>query len=256
MTCFNFEVPGQMSVLLKPQSPLQLADTIVATRLLIRSVAKEHSLTASFSPAPPAQQGTEYGMSILISFKGISHDPENNPGSLLCSTGDAFAQGVLDHLPALTALTLYSSNSFVRLSGDSISRRVAWSTTDSGTPVVISRNYYSRDYQLAYKLCDNSCNVHLALAGLLWSGVDGMLRQRALQVPFDELCETPLSTSFKLCPPNLADAITSLSEDIALMNLLPASIRGPYLLFRRRELTRLRTMSGDEERQVDVKEKI
>jgi len=97
----------QFEVTCRPAPALVAADRAVAIREIVREVAREASLRACFSPkiAPDAVGN---GVHLHVSFRDAAglpatYDPAG-PGKLSRPAAQ-FCGGILDHLPALTALT-------------------------------------------------------------------------------------------------------------------------------------------------------
>ena len=98
--------PGQQELSVQHTSALRAADLAITTRETIRGVAGAHGLAASFAPKPFAQQAGNGSHIHLSAWRGqqnafyAARDPLG-----LSRLAYAFIGGVLDHLPALLALT-------------------------------------------------------------------------------------------------------------------------------------------------------
>ena len=109
---------GQQELPIRHAPALTAADNQVFFRETVRNVAYNHGLYASLAPKPfPEQAGN--GAHIHFSLwdkegrKNLMADPDDPYG--LSRLGYYFIAGVLEHLPALLALTCPSYNSYRRL---------------------------------------------------------------------------------------------------------------------------------------------
>ncbi|WP_373690621.1 hypothetical protein [Desmonostoc muscorum] len=82
-------------------------------RETVRAIAHQHNLTASFLPkifADAAGSGCHIHLSLWRDGQNLLPDPQGICG--VSQIGEAFIAGILDHLPALMALTTPSTNSY------------------------------------------------------------------------------------------------------------------------------------------------
>ena len=87
------------------------ADTEVALRDTVRGVALTHGYRASFAPKPFLDQigsGAHLHLSLWQNGRNLLHDPDR-PGGL-SQMGQGFVSGLIEHLPALLAVTCPSAN--------------------------------------------------------------------------------------------------------------------------------------------------
>ena len=92
----------------------------------------------------------------------------------------AFIAGVLEHLPALLALTCPSLNSYQRLApGMWSSAYVCYGPDNREAAVRIASPFQGREESstnIEVKAIDGSANPYLALAGIVAAGLDGISR--------------------------------------------------------------------------------
>ncbi len=105
---------SQYEISCAPQSGMAAADSAVIARELIRAVASDHSMRASFSPltaSGAAGNGAHVHFSLVDrNGENITHDPSQPLG--LSKSAAQFCAGVLAHLDALVALTAPSPLSY------------------------------------------------------------------------------------------------------------------------------------------------
>ena len=112
--------------------------------------------------------------------------PDGDPFGL-SDTARAFLAGVLDHLPALVALTCPSYLSYARLLPSAwAASTVSWGFDNREAALRIASPFRGREDvspNAELKACDASSNPHLALGGLILAGLDGLSRGLTLPEP-------------------------------------------------------------------------
>ena len=127
------------------------ADNQVKFRDAVRGVASRHGLLASFAAKPfPDQIGSGAHVHLSLwdaaSGRNLLHDRGADGG--LSELGRQFIAGVTDHLPALTAITTPSYNSFRRL------RPSAWAAAKAMPgPGLRSRHGRANASTMLWKFC-------------------------------------------------------------------------------------------------------
>lgn len=212
-----------------PAPALVAADRAVALREVVRDVARRHGSHASFAPlATP--DGAASGVHVHLSLAGddganVLHDAARPHG--LSPLGEAFAQGVLHHAPALCALTASSAVSPLRLvPGRWSAGRVALGGPDREALLRIAGGADAATFNLEYRGADATASPYLALGALLAAGTDGVRHARAGR---------PLAPAERL-PVTLEDALAALEADGALREALPPLLLETFLLVKRGEL--------------------
>lgn len=223
--------PGQQEIAIRYADALQAADNQIKFRDAVRGVAEVgHGLVASFA-AKPFPEGAGSGAHIHFSLwspggtVNLLHDASAGD-RLLSEVGRQFVAGVLDHLPALVALTCPSHNSYERLKPQSwASSTVSWGPDNREAALRVASPYWGREAEstnVELKACDPSCNPYLALGGLILAGLDGV--RRGLQPPAPALsdparmsAEERARCGVRPLPASLREALAELSADSVLM---------------------------------------
>jgi len=235
--------PGQLEVVLQySKNPLELADSVVLAQETIRAVAKKYNYKALFLPKydmMKAGNGMHVHMSIFDSITGQPIFSNGGNGGL-SSKGSAFVEGLLQHLPALMGLTMPTVNSFRRVGpGCWTGSRVGWALEDKECGVRICSDLATQEWNhVEVKLVDATCNIHLALAGLLSSGLDGVIQELNLRPSLDDVQqegadETAGSMIPSPLPTTVMEALEALENDAHLMTLMSPSMSKAYLAVRR-----------------------
>jgi glutamine synthetase len=155
----------------------------------VRGTAEvEFDLAASFAPKPfldAIGSGAHVHFSLWSAdgHTNLLHNPDD-PQSL-SDFGLSFVAGLLDHLPALVAVTCPSYNSYARLMPDAwAGSTVAWGYDNRECTVRVASPFRGREassINIELKASDSSANPYLTLAAILRAGLDGV--QRGLRPP-------------------------------------------------------------------------
>jgi glutamine synthetase len=247
---------GQHEISIRHAEALRAADNHVKLRETIRGVALEYGLHASLAPKPfPDQAGN--GAHIHFSLwdkqgRNAFYDRAAPDG--LSATGRQFMAGVLDHLPALVALTCPSFNSYQRLQPQSWSSAFAiWGHDNREAAVRVASPFWSDvegSTNLELKAADSSCNPYIALGGLLAAGLDGIERGLAPGEP-TELDPAALPEAERAArdihrlPASLEQALDNLAGDSVLMAALGDLLGRSYMAVRRSEARAYAAMDED-----------
>lgn len=237
---------GQHEISIHHAGALAAADNHIKLRETIRGVALEYGLYASLAPKPFADQagnGAHIHFSLWDSGnRNVFYDRAAPDG--LSDIGRQFAAGVLEHLPALVALTCPSVNSYQRLQPQSWSSAyTAWGHDNREAAVRVASPFWSDvegSTNLEFKAADSSCNPYIALGGLLAAGLDGIERGLGLPEP-TEADPASLSDAERAArgimrlPASLDAALDNLERDPVLLPALGDLLGRSYLAVRRSE---------------------
>jgi glutamine synthetase len=160
----------------------------------------------------------------------------------------------MDHLPALTAVTLPCKNSYRRLLPHSWAGAFrAWGYQNREAAVRVCKdNAETRAARFELKTADATANPYLALGSLIAAGMDGLERNPALPeetavdpgtVPENERKEKGMD----LLPQNLGVAIEKLRGDAVLLDAMGESLAKSFLAVRQNEWEALKDLSLAEE---------
>ncbi len=239
---------GQQELSIRHAPALDAADRQVFYRETVRGVAYRHGLYASLAPKPFVDQAgngghIHFSLWDTAGKRSVMHDPKGQYG--VSARGYHFIAGVLEHLPALLALTCPSVNSYRRLQPHFWSSAfTAWGPDNREAAVRVPSTFPSDragSTNAELKASDASSNPYLALGGLLAAGLDGVAR--ALK-PGDPVLVDPgtLSDSERAArgirryPTTLGAALDHLEKDRTLMTALGPGLARAYLAVKRSEV--------------------
>ncbi len=170
--------PGQHEIDLKMVDVIEAADDISTCRFVVRKIALDHGLHATFMPKPLFGQNG----SGLHLFQAMFKEDENaffDPNSKyrLSSIGLYYIGGLLAHTRGMLVITNPLVNSYKRLVPDfEAPTHVAWSEINR-SPLIRISSRRGEGTLCEFRLPDPSCNPYLCLVAMLRSGLEG-IRQR------------------------------------------------------------------------------
>ena len=236
---------GQQELSIRHAPGLQAADNHLKYRETVRAVAHDHGLVASFAPKPFADQagnGCHIHFSLWSGDDNVFFNPRAEYG--LSATARAFIAGVLEHLPALVALTAPSVNSYRRLApGMWSSAYTAWGPDNREAAVRVASPFWGNEAgsaNLEFKPSDSTANPYLALGSLLAAGLDGIERELepgppALVDPGTLSEQERGASGMSRLPTTLTAALDALERDNVLLDALGPVLASSYIAGKRLE---------------------
>jgi len=246
---------GQQEMSVRHAPALRAADNQVLYRETVRGVAFRRGMWASLAPKPIADQAGN-GAHLHLSLREAGPGgPDGEPGEpafydaadryRLSATGYHFIGGLLTHLPALTALTCGSVNSYRRLAPQMWSSAYTVYGMDNREAAVRicspMRDDPAGSVNLELKPSDSSANPYLALGAVIRAGLDGIRRKldpgEAVNVDPATLTDAErLAVGARRLPASLAEALDALEANDLLMESLGDLRRRAYLAVKRSEV--------------------
>lgn len=232
---------GQFEVALGARDPLDACDDYLLARLVIERTGIRHGLTVQFAPIPrvgAAANGMHIHLSVLRGEVNLLTSTETgNP----TREGAAVIAGVLDALPAATALLAGSEASYERLRpGRWSGASLCWGIGNREAAVryvPVTAADGARGGNIEVKPGDASANPYYAVAALLAAASDGIARGATPPAPI-EISPTRLSTKereargIRSLPSTLAEALALLGDSAMLRRQLGDRLVDLYLAVR------------------------
>ncbi len=241
---FHEDSPSQHEIDLRYTDALSMADNVMTFRLVVREIAMEQGVYATFMPKPIAgMQGS--GMHTHLSlFEGDAnafHEPSDP--YLLSKTGRAFIAGLLFHAPELTAVTNQLVNSYKRLIvGTEAPAHVAWARNHRSALVRVpmSKTGSHSAVRLEYRSPDPACNPYLAFSVILAAGLEGIrqgyeLPDEATANIFEMNSEDWTAAGIPQLPQSLSDALDAMEKSSLVADALGDHIFEWFLRNKRAE---------------------
>ena len=233
--------PGQHEIDFKYQEALHTADSIVTFRIVVRTVAQQHGLHATFLPKPTygiAGSGMHLHVSLFKGEENVFYDATAQDGiSKLCRS---FMAGVLKHAPAISAITNPTVNSYKRLvPGYEAPTYIAWSYRNR-SPLIRIPSRRGIGTRIELRSPDPTCNPYLGLAVVLKAGLDGIRSHLEPPAAVEQnIYEMDLATrkmnNINSLPENLYEAINELRQDTLIQEALGEHIFSRFVLAKIKE---------------------
>jgi glutamine synthetase len=227
---------------------VRAADNQVFFRETIRGVALQRGLWASFAPQSfPGAAGNGNHLHFSL-FSQDGRTPlfyDRSAPQRLSRVGRQFIAGVLDHLPALTALTAASVNSYRRLQPSSWAAAFACWGPDNREAAIRLASPMAGDEAASLnaelKSCDHTANPYLALGALIAAGLDGIARELPLGEPLlvDPMTLTEAERAergIRRLPTTLSESLAALARDTVLGEALGPALQEAFLAVKRSEI--------------------
>ena len=245
--------PGQQEISIRYADALSAADHQIVFRETVKAIAIQQGLKASFLPKifpDKAGNGCHIHFSLWQEGKNITGD---GTGKVSDQTS-AFIAGILQHLPALMAITTPSTNSYHRIRPHYWSGAFsAWGYDNREAAVRVPSNpLLPSPTHVEFKTSDASANPYLALGSVIFAGLDGIRQNLS---PGEPVTIDPglLSDAergkrrLSRLPDNLGRAIDYLEQDGYLLDCLGSDLSQAFLAVRRAEWEAMKEMTLAEE---------
>src|SRR6478752_2677960 len=231
---FHEDAPSQHEIDLRYTDGLSMADNLMTLRMIVREVAYEHGVYATFMPKPMAGvQGS--GMHTHLSlFRGEENafwDPDGEYG--MSEVARKFTAGLLHHAPEITAVTNQLVNSYKRLvPGFEAPVHVSWARSNRSALVrvpVTKKSKGPSGTRLEFRSIDPACNPYLAFSLILAAGLAGIegdyrLEEEADSNIFELTEEERRAKGIRLLPSSLSDALDQMEGSELVRDAL-----GPHI---------------------------
>ncbi|HHD63907.1 MAG TPA: type I glutamate--ammonia ligase [Desulfobulbaceae bacterium] len=243
---------GQHEVNFKYADALAAADNTLTFKWVVRSIAAQHGLHATFMPKPIFGingSGMHTNQS-LFNLDGTNAFVDENAPLQLSETCYKYIAGIAEHAKGFAAVTNPLVNSYKRLvPGYEAPVYIAWSASNRSALIRIpaSRGLGTRT---EVRCPDPACNPYLAFAMMLVSGLDGV--KNNLQAPDsvdqDIFKMTPAekeAAGIGSLPANLEEAIEALKTSPIAKQALGEHIFTKYVEGKEQEWDSYRTAVTD-----------
>jgi glutamine synthetase len=218
--------PGQHEIDFKYNDALTTADNVMTFKMVVRYIAKQHGLHATFMPKPiygVAGSGMHLNQSLFKNGENVFYEP----GGELQLSKEAFYYmgGLLKHAPAITAITNPLVNSYKRLvAGYEAPVYIAWSAQNR-SPLIRIPSKRGSATRVELRSPDPSCNPYLALAVTLKAGLEGIRKQIEPPPPvnrniYEMTADERNDNCISCLPNNLHSALEALSQDQVIQETL------------------------------------
>ena len=210
---------GQAEIDLRFDTLTRMADKIMMYKYLVKNVARQNGLTATFMPKPlfgDNGSGMHVHQSLWNDDKNAFYDESGY--AQISDMAKYYIGGLLKHSSALLALAAPTTNSYRRLvPGYEAPVNLAYSQRNRSAICRIP--VYSKSpkaKRIEFRAPDPSCNPYLCFSALLMAGLDGIQNRIDPGEPVDkDLYELPAEEArlIKQVPGSLGDVLDALEKD-------------------------------------------
>jgi glutamine synthetase len=211
------DAPSQHEIDLRYTDALTMADTFMTVRLVVKEMARQEGVYASFMPKPLAGvqgSGLHTHLSLWEGERNAFYDPADPMG--LSTVARQFIAGLLHHAREITAVTNQWVNSYKRLvPGAEAPVSARWARYDAAALVRVPSVKPGRldSTRIEYRSPDPAANPYLAFAVILAAGLRGVTG--GYELPGEGESTAPL-------PESLAQAIDLMEHSTLLHETLGA----------------------------------
>ncbi len=242
--------PSQHEIDLRYAEALKMADITMTYRTIVKEVAMQHGVYATFMPKPLFGENGS-GMHVHQSLFKEGKNTFYSPGGRfnLSETAQYYIAGILKHAPAITALCNQWVNSYKRLvPGYEAPVYVSWANRNRSALVRVPMYKPGKEAatRMEFRSPDPACNPYLAFAAMLGAGMDGIKNKYELGDPIEEdIFEmTPAEREKKgitELPGNLYAAIKETEKSALVKEILGDHIFNKFIDNKKVEWDRYRT---------------
>ncbi|HYW32307.1 MAG TPA: type I glutamate--ammonia ligase [Gemmatimonas sp.] len=232
---------GQHEIDFRYADALRTADNIATFRFVVKQVARQFGLIASFMPKPVFGQngsGMHTHQSLFKDKQNAFWDPQREWS--LSKTALHYIGGLLRHARAMCAVTNPLVNSYKRLvPGFEAPVNVAWSMRNR-SPMIRVPERRGAGTRLELRTPDPSANPYLALTVMLAAGLDGLATEADWREPINtNIWEMSFRERRRLrvddLPQDLNEACDELEKDDVLRDALGEHVVAQFLAAKRAE---------------------
>jgi glutamine synthetase len=235
---------GQAEIDMRFDTMLTMADKLMLYKYVVKSVARNHNLTATFMPKPLFQDngsGMHTHQSLWKGGEPLFFSETGYGG--ISDLARWYIGGLLSHAHSILAFAAPTTNSYKRLvPGYEAPVNLVYSQRNRSACVRIP--LYSKSpkaKRLEFRCPDPSCNPYLAFSAMLMAGIDGIQNRTEPPDPVDkDLYDLPPEELAQVpqVPASLDEALKALENDHAY--LLAGGVFTPDLIETWLEYKRLR----------------
>ncbi len=213
--------PGQNEIEFRGSEPVTAADDMVHYKTVVKSIAAQFGLFASFMPKP-LQNEHGSALSIFLSFtKNGEHIFGPDPDKM-SPEGKCFISGILRRIREMTAFLNSTTNSYKRLGMGYAPKYVNWSYENFSQLIRISRAV-GIPPRIELRSADAACNPYTAFKLILAAGMEG-IQNGDCSLMDKTMKGDPAAAGFELLPMTPEEAIEAASESSFIRSNLPGDV--------------------------------
>lgn len=215
--------PGQNEIDFACSNPLTAADNMLHYKSVVKTIAAQNGLYASFMPKPfPDCSGSALKISLSVRKDGKSIFGENREA--LTEEGKSFIAGILNRVREFTMFSNPTINSYQRFGFRTAPHKITWSE-ENRLPVVQLSYAPGLEPSIEFRSADAYCNPYITFQMLLCAGLTGIQRGEELS---EDQNASNVGNDAPTLPGSLDEAIQLAEESNFVREVLPESIIRHY----------------------------
>jgi glutamine synthetase len=237
---------------------LSMADNVMTYRLIVKQIAIEHGVYASFMPKPIFGingSGMHVHQSLFKGSKNAFFDPKDKYN--LSDTAKYYIAGILRHAPEITCVCNQWINSYKRLvPGYEAPAYLTWARRNRSDLVRVPEYKPGRENatRIEFRSPDPACNPYLTFSVMLAAGLEGIEKKYELPTPVEEnvyemSAEERTRRGIKTLPPDLFEALQLTKESKLVKKALGDHVFDAFIKNKEIEWDMYRTQVTEWEKQ-------
>ena len=197
--------PGQNEIDFEYSGALRAADNLSTVKMVIKTIAANNGLFASFLPKPLGNtSGSGLHINMSLEKNGVNIFKSGQSGEH-SKEAESFIAGVLHRIREITVFLNPLTNSYHRFGHYDAPDFITWSHQNRSQLIRIAAAKEGH-IRMELRSSDPSCNPYLAFALLIRAGLDGIQHKRVL------------------CPPSNFNLYTASEEQLKGIDMLPSTL--------------------------------
>ncbi len=182
--------PSQHEIDLRYQEALRMADNMMTYRLVVKEIARQNGVYATFMPKPIFGEngsGMHVHQSLFLKDKNAFYDSSDEFN--LSTIARQYIAGLMRHAPEITAVCNQWVNSYKRLvPGYEAPVYVSWARRNRSAMIRVPMYKPGKENatRIEFRSPDPACNPYLAFAVMLGAGLKGIENKYELAAPVEE----------------------------------------------------------------------
>lgn len=211
--------PGQNEIDFACSNPLTAADNMAHYKTVVKTIAAQNGLYASFMPKPfPDCSGSALKITISVKKDGQSIFGTSHENML--PEGRAFIAGILNRVRDFTMFSNPTVNSYERFGLRAAPSHITWSE-ENRIPLIQLLYAPGRETSIEFRSADAYCNPYITFQMLLSAGMAGIQNREELTDTMNAASDT---AAFQTLPGSLQESIELARNSSFVRSILPETL--------------------------------
>jgi glutamine synthetase len=251
---------SQHEIDLRYLSAVEMADTSMIFRYMVKKVCRMHGLYATFMPKPVnGQNGSGMHVHQSLWRDGKNLFFEKNGPYHLSLLARRYMAGLMTHAREISAVLSQWVNSYKRLiEGYEAPVYIAWGQRNRSAYIRVPEYQPGKERatRIELRAADPACNIYLAFAVMLAAGAEGIRKKVDLIDPVEENIyhmsgARQKKFEIRVLPRNLEEAVRLMEKSAVVKDALGEHIFGTLIANKQKEVEEYnRNVSGEYDKQV------